>query len=166
RDNSYPGCACDVESSLYSFSFALNPSWRRKFSPQPEIWDYLRNCTDRFGIRPHIRFHHEVTHAAWDEAGGRWHVRTSQGDYTACVLVSAVGTLSQPGDPRIPGLDRFEGKVLHSAHWDHEYALEGRRVAVIGTGASAIQIIPEIQPRVGQLFVFQRTPPWVLPRFD
>jgi cation diffusion facilitator CzcD-associated flavoprotein CzcO len=166
RDNSYPGCACDVQSHLYSFSFAPNPGWSRAFSPQGEIHAYLRDCADRFGIRPHVRFQHAVREARWDEARQRWHIETSEGPYTADVFISAVGGLSEPAIPDLPGLKRFQGKVMHSARWDHGYALAGKRVAVIGTGASAIQFVPAIQPQVGRLLLFQRTPPWVMPRKD
>ena len=166
RDNSYPGCACDVQSHLYSFSFAPNPGWSRAFSPQPEIHAYLRDCADRFGIRPYIRFNHAVREAWWDEARQHWRIETSEGTYTADVFIPAVGGLSEPAIPALPGLERFQGKVMHSARWDHGYALEGRRVAVIGTGASAIQFVPVIQPKVGRLLLFQRTAPWVVPRKD
>ena len=166
RDNSYPGCACDVQSHLYSFSFAPNPDWRRSFSPQPEIWAYLRRCAQDFGVVPHIRFNHEVRDAAWDETAARWRIETSRGTYTADALVMAAGALSAPQLPRLEGLERFRGKTFHSARWDHDYDLKGRRVAVVGTGASAIQFVPEIQPRVERLYVFQRTPPWIVPRND
>ena len=166
RDNSYPGCTCDVPSHLYSFSFAPNPGWSRSFSGQPEIWEYLRECARRFGIMPRIRFGHEVRGATWDERRRRWRVETSQGTWTADVLVSAAGPLSEPSIPALPGLDRFAGKVFHSARWDHDHDLRGRQVAVVGTGASAIQFVPEIQPKVARLSVFQRTAPWVLPRRD
>ncbi|HEU4884474.1 MAG TPA: NAD(P)/FAD-dependent oxidoreductase [Longimicrobium sp.] len=164
RDNTYPGCACDVQSHLYSFSFAPNPDWSRSFSPQPEIQSYLQRCAREYGILPHIRFHHEVTDARWDEDAQRWCIQTSRGPLTAQVLVMAAGALSDPVIPSLPGLDGFEGRAFHSARWDHAYDLRGKRVAVIGTGASAIQFIPEIQPLVAQLHVFQRTPPWILPR--
>ncbi|HEV3049644.1 MAG TPA: NAD(P)/FAD-dependent oxidoreductase, partial [Longimicrobium sp.] len=164
RDNTYPGCACDVQSHLYSFSFAPNPDWSRSFSPQPEIQRYLQRCAREFGILPHVRFHHEVTDTRWDEDAQRWRIQTSQGPLTAQVLVMAAGALSDPVIPDLPGLDRFEGRAFHSAQWDHDYDLRGRRVAVIGTGASAIQFVPEIQPAVERLYVFQRTPPWILPR--
>jgi cation diffusion facilitator CzcD-associated flavoprotein CzcO len=164
--NTYPGCVCDVPSHLYSFSFALNPRWSRAFSPQPEIWSYLRDCADRFSLRPHIRFGVEVTGARWEQENQRWHVDTDGGPWTADVIVAGTGALSAPAVPDLPGLDSFGGKVFHSARWDHSHDLTGRRVAVIGTGASAIQFIPEIAPRVGQLTVLQRTPPWVLPRRD
>jgi len=165
RDNSYPGCACDVQSHLYSFSFALNPDWSRSFSPQPEIWAYLQRCARDFGVLPHVRFHHEVREAQWDPAAQRWRIETSAGPVTAAVLVMASGALSDPVVPALPGLATFRGTTFHSARWNHDYDLGGRRVAVIGTGASAIQFVPEIQPKVGRLHVFQRTAPWVLPRF-
>ncbi len=166
RDNSYPGCACDVPSQLYSFSFELNPSWSRSFSGQQEIWDYLRHCTDSYGLRPHIRFHHEVLDAAWDHSGRRWRVRTNRGELTCDVLITATGAFSYPSIPDVPGLDSFQGKVFHSARWDLDYDLRDRRVAVVGTGASAIQFVPQIQPEVARLSVFQRTPPWIIPRSD
>ena len=166
RDNSYPGCACDVQSHLYSFSFAPNPAWSHAFSPQAEIQAYLRDCAERFGIRPHLRFNHTVREARWDDVQQRWRIETSEGLYTADVFVAAVGGLSEPSIPRLPGLERFQGKVMHSARWDHGYPLTGKRVAVIGTGASAIQLVPAIQPQVGRLLVFQRTAPWVMPRND
>jgi cation diffusion facilitator CzcD-associated flavoprotein CzcO len=166
RDNTYPGCACDVQSHLYSFSFAPNPDWTQNFSRQPEIWDYLRRCAHDFRLLPHIRFRHEVLDAAWDEQSRRWRIETSRGRYTAAALVLASGALSEPATPRLPGLDSFKGKVFHSARWDHEYDLTGRRVAVVGTGASAVQFVPEIQPRVAKLDVYQRTPPWIMPRRD
>jgi cation diffusion facilitator CzcD-associated flavoprotein CzcO len=161
--NTYPGCRCDVPSHLYSFSFAPNPNWSSTFSPQPEILDYLLGITERYGIRPHVRFHTEVTGAAWDEEARVWRLDTSQGELTADVLVSGQGGLSEPAVPSVPGLDSFEGTTFHSARWNHDHELAGERVAVIGTGASAIQFVPEIQPRVGKLHVFQRTAPWVMP---
>ncbi len=166
RDNTYPGCACDVESHLYSFSFAPNPVWTRSFSTQPEIWSYLKRCAHDFGVLPHIRFQHEVRESIWDEAAQRWRIETSQGNYTASVLVMASGALSTPSTPGLPGLESFQGKAFHSAHWDHDYDLTGRRVAVVGTGASAIQFVPKIQTKVAQLHLFQRTPPWIIPRHD
>jgi cation diffusion facilitator CzcD-associated flavoprotein CzcO len=166
RDNSYPGCACDVPSHLYSFSFAPNPDWSRTFSGQEEIWAYLRGCAERYGITPHIRYGHEVTEAAWDEDERRWRVETTQGPYSGEVLVAGMGALSDPSIPALPGLDAFEGTVFHSATWDHRHDLAGERVAVVGTGASAIQFVPQIQPEVARLHVFQRTPPWIMPRPD
>ena len=164
RDNTYPGCACDVPSHLYSFSFAPNPEWSSTFSPQPEIRAYLRDVADRFGVTPRIRFNCEMTEAAWDEEHQRWCLETSQGPLTARILIGAPGPLAEPKLPAIPGLERFEGTVFHSARWDHEHDLAGDRVAVVGTGASAIQFVPEIQPEVERLHLFQRTAPWVTPR--
>jgi cation diffusion facilitator CzcD-associated flavoprotein CzcO len=166
RDNTYPGCQCDVPSHLYSYSFALNPNWSRTYSRQQEIWDYLRDCATRFGIGPHIRFGHEVVGAAWDEAGGCWRIDTSRGVVMARVLIGGNGPLTEPSFPNIPGLESFAGTAFHSARWNHEHDLRGERVAVIGTGASAIQFVPRIQPHAGRLIVFQRTPPWVLPHSD
>jgi cation diffusion facilitator CzcD-associated flavoprotein CzcO len=164
RDNSYPGCACDVPSHLYSFSFAPNPNWNHIFARQGEIWGYLRGCARRFGVLPHIRYDHEVTAAEWDDAAERWRIETTAGPVAARVLVSAAGPLSQPLVPDLPGLEDFAGTKFHSAQWDHDHDLRGKRVAVVGTGASAIQFVPRIQPRVGRLYLFQRTPPWVLGR--
>jgi cation diffusion facilitator CzcD-associated flavoprotein CzcO len=166
RDNSYPGCACDVPSHLYSFSFAPNATWPRAFSGQPHIREYLERVTDTFGLRPHIRFNAEVHEARWDEQALRWQLTTAQGEFTADVLVSAGGPLSDPSIPDVPGLAGFPGRVFHSARWDHDFDLTGKRVAVVGTGASAIQIVPAIQPKVARLTVLQRTPPWVMPRMD
>ncbi|MGH3765880.1 MAG: flavin-containing monooxygenase [Pseudonocardiaceae bacterium] len=164
RDNRYPGCACDVPSQLYSFSFELNPSWSRSFSGQEEIWDYLRRCADRYGVRPHIRFHHDVLDAAWDHPRSRWRVRTNCGELTCDVLITATGALSEPNIPDIPGLATFRGAVFHSARWALDYNFRNRRVAVVGTGASAIQFVPQIQPEVASLTLFQRTPAWIMPR--
>ncbi len=166
RDNTYPGAACDVPSHLYSFSFAPNPNWSSSFSPQHEIQDYLRRTAGDFGVRPHLRFGAEVRHARWDEPTARWQVETTQARYEAQFLVSATGALSDPSVPELPGLERFAGTTFHSARWRHDHDLTGERVAVIGTGASAIQFVPQIQPRVGRLAVFQRTPPWIVPRWD
>jgi cation diffusion facilitator CzcD-associated flavoprotein CzcO len=166
RDNTYPGCACDVPSHLYSFSFAPNPGWSHSFSRQPEIWDYLRRVACEFGVLPHARFGQEVLAATWAEGRRRWLIETSRGAYEAEFLVVGSGALSEPALPALPGLERFAGVSFHSARWDHGYDLAGRRVAVVGTGASAIQFIPAIQPQVGRLLVFQRTPPWILPRVE
>ncbi len=162
-DNTYPGCTCDVPSHLYSFSFALNPEWSHTYSPQVEIREYLRRCANRFGLRPYLRTNVEVTGAAWHEAQQRWQVHTSAGSLTADVLISGMGPLTEPKLPDVPGLDEFAGKTMHSARWDHDYDLTGKRVASIGTGASAIQYVPQIQPRVEKLYVLQRTAPWVMP---
>jgi cation diffusion facilitator CzcD-associated flavoprotein CzcO len=166
RDNSYPGCACDVPSHLYSFSFAPNPDWPRTFSGQKYIRAYLEHVTDVFRLRPHIRFDSEVKLMTWDSERLRWEIETSAGRLSADVVVSATGPLSDPQIPDIPGLDSFSGKVFHTSRWDHDYDLSGKRVAMIGTGASAIQIVPRIQPQAGRLTLFQRTPAWVMPRAD
>ncbi|MGW7088695.1 flavin-containing monooxygenase [Streptomyces sp. NPDC054871] len=166
RDNSYPGCACDVPSHLYSFSFAPNPDWPRTFSGQEKIQEYLEQVADTFRLRSHIRLNTEVKLLRWDADELWWEIETSNGTLTADVVVSATGPLSDPKLPDIPGLDTFEGRVFHSARWDHDYDLRGKRVAMIGTGASAIQIVPAIQREVGKLTLFQRTPPWVMPRMD
>jgi cation diffusion facilitator CzcD-associated flavoprotein CzcO len=166
RENHYPGCCCDVPSHVYSYSFELNPHWDRGFAPQSEILGYLNHTADKYGAREHIRFDHEVTEARWHDGARRWVVETTQGEFTADILVNAGGALSEPKAPDIPGVESFEGKVFHSARWDHDHDLSGERVACIGTGASAIQFVPAIQPTVGKLHVFQRTPPWVIPRFD
>jgi cation diffusion facilitator CzcD-associated flavoprotein CzcO len=166
RDNSYPGCTCDVPSNLYCFSFAPNPTWTRSFSPQAEIWDYLERCVTRYGLTPHLRLAHEVIGAQWLADQHRWQIDTNQGSYTADILVAAAGPLSEPAFPKLPGLESFQGSSFHSARWDHERDLTGQRVAVIGTGASAVQFIPQIADKVAQLTVFQRTAAWVLPRRD
>ena len=166
RDNTYPGCACDIPSHLYSFSFALNPRWSRSYSSQREIWDYLRHCVERFGILPYIRWNCELLDASWNVDDQRWHITTTQGQLTADILILGNGPLSEPSLPRIPGIESFEGVLFHSARWKHEYDLTGKRVAVIGTGASAIQFVPHIQPHISNLSLFQRTPPWILPRQD
>ena len=166
RDNSYPGCACDVPSQLYSFSFELNPTWSRNFSNQREIWNYLRHCTESYGVHPHIRFHHEVLDAKWDHPRRRWRPRTNRSELTTDVLIAATGPLSDPKIPHIPGMNSFQGKIFHSARWDHVYDLRNRQVAVVGTGASAIQFVPEIQPDVASLTIFQRTAPWIMPRAE
>jgi cation diffusion facilitator CzcD-associated flavoprotein CzcO len=166
RDNSYPGAACDVPSHLYCFSFAPNPGWTRSFSPQPEIWDYLRRVAAAEGVTAKIRFGEEVTAARWDPAARLWRIETTSSTLSARFLITAAGPLSDPLIPAIPGLDAFAGTVFHSATWDHDHDLTGRNVAVIGTGASAIQFVPRIQPLVSQLTVFQRTPPWIIPRRD
>jgi cation diffusion facilitator CzcD-associated flavoprotein CzcO len=164
RDNTYPGCACDVPSHLYSFSFALNPDWSHTFSPQPEIWEYLRRVSSEHRIDPHIRYDHEVTAARWDERAELWRIETSAGTLTAELLISGAGGLADPKLPDIEGIESFAGTMFHTARWDHGHDIASERVGVIGTGASSIQLIPRIQPQVGRLSVFQRTPPWILPR--
>ncbi|WP_447006025.1 flavin-containing monooxygenase [Saccharothrix isguenensis] len=167
RDNSYPGCACDVPSHMYSFSFELNPRWSRMFARQPEIWDYLKRVAEKYRLREHIRFNSEVSSARWDEDDKLWHVTTGNGDtYTAKSVVAGVGALHIPNVPTLPGIDAFQGKAFHSARWDHDYDLRGKRVAVVGTGASAIQFVPRIADEVERLTLFQRTPPWIMPKID
>jgi cation diffusion facilitator CzcD-associated flavoprotein CzcO len=164
--NTYPGCRCDVPSHLYSFSFAPNPEWSHTYSAQPEIRAYLVRCAEEFGVRPHIRTGVELRGAAWQEGRSCWQLETSAGTLTAKVLVSGMGPLTEPKLPDVPGIEAFEGKTMHSARWDHEYDLTGKTVASIGTGASAIQYVPEIQPLVEKLYVVQRMPPWVMPHGD
>ena len=165
RDNTYPGAACDVASHLYSFSFAPTGRWSRRFAVQSEIHDYLRRVAADFGVLPHVRFRTEVLSAAWD--GGQWRLALSDGTtHEADVLVAACGQLSRPQRPALPGLDDFAGTTFHSAEWDHGHDLAGRRVAVLGTGASAIQFVPEIARRAGRLTVFQRSAPYVIPKPD
>ena len=164
RDNTYPGCACDIPSVLYSFTDEQNPGWSRAFAGQPEIQAYVQEVARRHDLMSHLRFGHEVLAADWDDGRQRWEIETAAGNFTADVVISAAGALADPAIPELPGLDRFEGRVFHSARWDHDHDLSGRQVAVVGTGASAIQFVPEIQPQVGRLHLFQRTPPWVLPR--
>ncbi|RSM89483.1 NAD(P)/FAD-dependent oxidoreductase [Kibdelosporangium aridum] len=167
RDNTYPGCACDIQSHMYSFSFEQNPDWTRSFSPQPEIWDYLRRVTEKYDVRQHIRFGVEMVGAHWDAEESRWHLLARNGDeYVAKFVVSGIGALHIPRIPELPGLPDFKGKTFHSADWDHDYDLRGKRVAVIGTGASSIQFVPQIAPQVAELTVFQRTPPWIMPKPD
>src|SRR3954454_1566275 len=166
RDNTYPGCACDVPYDLYSFSFAQKPDWSRAFAEQPEIQEYLERTASDHGVTRSIHFRTEVRDARWDADGQRWRLDTSAGPYTTRVLIAGAGPLHEPNLPELPGLESFEGKTFHSARWDHQYDLEGKRVAVLGTGSSAIQFVPEIQPKVEHLYLFQRTAPWVLPKFD
>jgi len=164
RDNTYPGCACDIPSVLYCWSEDQSPSWTRAFASHSEIWQYMRDVVARHALLPHLRFGHEVLSMRWDEHRACWELETTGGTFTAEAVVSAVGGLSEPAVPRLPGIERFGGKTFHSARWDHEHDLRGCDVAVVGTGASAIQFVPEIQPHVRRLHLFQRTPPWVMPR--
>ncbi len=167
RDNTYPGAACDVPSPFYSFSFEANPSWPRRFSQQPAILDYIHHVADKYDVRRHVRLEVEVVAATYDDAAGTWDVELSTGEHeTFDVLVSAVGQLSRPGFAPVPGRESFDGPSFHSAEWRHDIDLAGKRVAVIGTGASAIQFVPAIQPEVGHMTVFQRTPPYIIPRPD
>lgn len=188
RENTYPGCACDIPSYLYSYSFEPNPRWTRHYPEQQEIWDYLRHCARKYGITPHIRFGATMSEAAWDDEAMLWRLsldspRDSSPDsgpkgspngspdggrevVRARTVVSAMGPLHVPSFPDIAGLDRFGGPVFHSARWDHGVDLDGKRVAVVGTGASAIQFVPHLAERARSVHVFQRTPPWIVPKLD
>ncbi|MQA94103.1 MAG: FAD-dependent oxidoreductase [Streptosporangiales bacterium] len=167
RDNTYPGCACDVPSHMYSYSFELNPDWSRMFAPQQEIWDYLERCAGKYGVRGHLRFGRQVDSLEYDDDTARWHIGTGDGEhFVTRAVVSGIGALHVPSFPDIPGGERFHGTAFHSAEWDHSYDLTGKRVAVIGTGASAIQFIPQIAKTAGRVTVFQRTPPWIHPKPD
>ena len=166
RDNTYPGAACDVPSHLYSYSFELNPNWTRSFSSGGEIQQYVRDVARKYDVLDKHVFNCELLSANWDASAGRWVVETSKGAYTAKILVCAVGALSEPARPDIEGIEDFPGDIVHSARWDHDVDLTGKRVALIGTGASAIQIGPEIAPHVAHLDVYQRTAPWIVPRHD
>lgn len=166
RANTYPGCACDVQSRLYELAVAPWPEWSRKFAGQAEIRDYLQTVVEIFGLEQDLRLQTEVTRAQWDDASLVWRVTTSGGDLTADVLISACGGLTEPMYPSVPGMEDFTGSVMHTARWDHSVDLRGKRVAVVGTGASAIQVIPAIAPIAAEVLVMQRTPPWVLPRRD
>ena len=166
RDNTYPGACCDIPSQLYSFSFARNPEWSSSYSPQPEIQDYLRRIAREYAVTDKTVFRTELEHAAWDDVAHVWRCRTSSGEVMARTLITGTGGLSEPRLPDIDGIDTFGGALFHSARWDHSVDLTGKRVAVIGTGASAIQIVPEVQQVAAHLDVYQRTAPWVIPRND
>jgi cation diffusion facilitator CzcD-associated flavoprotein CzcO len=167
RDNTYPGAACDVPSHLYSFSFAPKPDWGYVFSPQPEILDYLKAVTDRYRLRPSIVFNAKVVRAHWDDSEYRWHVFTDSGEeYVAQFLISGAGALHIPSLPDIPGLSDFNGPVFHTAQWDHSVDLTDKKVAVIGTGASAIQVVPELVKIASQVQLYQRTAAWIKPRIN
>ena len=166
RDNTYPGAACDVPSHLYSFSFEKKFDWSRRFAPQAEILAYLRHCADKYRLHPHIRFGTSVNGARFDEASGLWHLDTSNGPITARALITATGQLNRPAWPNLPGRDRFAGETFHSARWNHDVDLTGKTVAVIGTGASAIQFVPEIAKQAKQVLLFQRSAPYVIPKPD
>jgi cation diffusion facilitator CzcD-associated flavoprotein CzcO len=166
-DNRYPGCACDIPSHLYSFSFEPSNEWTRMYPGQQEIHDYLKRCVERYGLAPHIRVNTRFQEAAWDETAGVWRASTQNGmRIHARVLVSGMGALHVPRYPDLKGIERFKGPAFHSATWDHSVDLDGKNVAVVGTGASAIQFAPQIAPRVGKLHLFQRTPAWIVPRLD
>ncbi len=167
RDNTYPGCACDVPSPLYSYSFEQQASWSQLYAPHDEIHAYIGRCADKYGVREHIQFNTQIISMRYDEAAKRWTIEAANGRrWSARILVAGLGGLNRPSIPAIPGLETFQGPVMHSAEWRHDVDLRGKRVAVVGTGASAIQIVPSIQPEVAQLDLYQRTPPWVMPKAD
>ncbi|WP_283138389.1 flavin-containing monooxygenase [Rhizohabitans arisaemae] len=167
RDNTYPGCACDVPSPLYSYSFRLKPDWSRVFAPQSEIWSYLNECAIEYGLERHIRFSTEVVGIEYQDATQTWRIGVSSGDtHISHAVISGIGALHIPKFPELPGRESFAGRSFHSAAWDHSYDFTGKRVAVVGTGASAVQFIPQIAERAGHLSVFQRTPPWIHPKPD
>jgi cation diffusion facilitator CzcD-associated flavoprotein CzcO len=166
RANTYPGVACDVPSHLYSFSFAPNPGWTRRYPGQEEILRYLGRVADEHGLRPHIQAGTEVLGARFDGEARRWRIETSRGELEARVLVTACGQLSVPQIPAFEGLGEFRGELWHSARWNHEADLRGKRVAVIGSGATAIQAVPELAKVARRVYVMQRTPPWIIPRKD
>ena len=167
RENTYPGAACDVPSLLYSFSFEAKSDWTRHFAPQNEIYGYLKHCANKYQLTPHIQFNTQVTQASFDEDTGLWTIISSTGQtWQSRIFISACGQLSQPAMPNLKGMDSFSGKVMHSATWDHEYDLKGKTVAVIGTGASAIQFVPEVAKQVKHMTVLQRSAPYIIPKPD
>lgn len=166
RDNDYPGAAVDIQSNLYSFSFAPNPNWHNTYAKQPELFAYLEDVTDSQGLRAQVVLDCAVERLRWDPVAQLWQIDTARGPRTATHVVLATGALADPVIPAIAGLDRFAGVSFHSARWNHDYDLTGKRVAVIGTGPSAVQFVPAIQPDVAHMTVFQRTPAWVVPRHD
>jgi len=166
-DNRYPGCACDIPSHLYSFSFAPSTEWTRMYPGQREIHAYLKRCVEQYGLAPYLRLNTRFCEAVWNESSGVWNATVGDGmRIRARVLVSGMGALHMPHFPEIKGLDRFQGPAFHSSSWDHNVDLAGKNVAVVGTGASAIQFVPQIAPHAGKLHLFQRTPPWIVPRMD
>lgn len=165
-EHTYPGCACDVPTHLYSYSFARNPSWSRLFPRQDEILAYVRGVADDHDVIRHVRFGTELHEARWDADASCWRLRTTTGELSSDLLVSAVGGTAEPHTPAFPGDDTFAGHRFHSARWDHRHDLTGERVAVLGTGPATVQFLPRIAPRAAHVTVFQRTPPWVLPHPD
>lgn len=166
RDNNYPGCGCDVPSALYSFSFSPSHKWSHLFAKQPEILSYLEEVVEKHNLGGKIEFGNELLSAQWDEGQQVWNLETSKGKFQSKTVIFTTGPITEPSMPKVKGIEGFKGKMFHSARWDHNYDLKGKRVAVIGTGASAIQFIPQVQPLAKELFVFQRTAPWVLPKAD
>ncbi|HKV25581.1 MAG TPA: NAD(P)/FAD-dependent oxidoreductase [Candidatus Acidoferrum sp.] len=170
-DNRYPGCACDIPSHLYSFSFELSPDWTRMYPGQQEIHAYMKRCVEKYGLAPHIRVSTRFSEAVWNEAAEAWDIVADEAagkrlKIRARVLVSGMGGLHVPNIPQLPGAERFAGPSFHSSQWDYGVDLQGKRIAVVGTGASAIQIVPQIAPQAGKLYLFQRTPAWIVPRLD
>ncbi len=166
RENTYPGCGCDVPSALYSYSFAPSAKWSHLFAKQPEILSYLEEVSENFNIKPLIEFNTSLDNARWDDSRHLWVLDTNNGQYLSKTLICATGPITEPQTPLLEGLETFTGEMFHSAKWNHNYDLTGKRIAVIGTGASAIQFVPQIQPLAKELYVFQRTAPWVLPKPD
>ncbi|WP_240772218.1 NAD(P)/FAD-dependent oxidoreductase [Nocardia sp. CS682] len=167
RENTYPGCGCDIMSMMYSYSFAPNTDWTRMYAPQPEILDYIRRVVKDYELEPYIRFQSEAVSYEFDATSDRWVVRTADGDeYRPRAVVAAHGALHVPNIPEFKGRDTFKGPVFHSAQWDHSVDLTGKRVAVIGTGSSGVQLVPQIADTAAHVEVFQRTPHWVLPKLD
>jgi cation diffusion facilitator CzcD-associated flavoprotein CzcO len=167
RDNTYPGCACDVQSHVYSLSFEQNHEWSRRYATSWEIQKYLLRVVDKWKLREHMRLNTEIVEARFDDEPGTWNLTTKQGDvFTARVVLAGVGGLVDPSYPDIEGMDTFEGDMFHTARWNHDVDLTNKRVGLIGTGASAVQVVPSIAPTVAKLSVFQRTAAWVIPKFD
>lgn len=166
RDNTYPGCGCDVPSALYSFSFSPSHKWSHLFAKQPEILSYLEDVAEKHQLNENIVFGCELLQAVWNEEKKQWDLKTSKGDYAARTVIFSTGPITEPQIPKIKGIESFKGEMFHSARWNHDYDLTGKRIAVIGTGASAIQFVPQVQPLAKELIVFQRTAPWVLPKAD
>lgn len=166
RENTYPGCGCDVPSALYSYSFAPSAKWSHLFARQPEILNYLEEVSEKFDVKSRIEFDTELTNAMWDDSRQLWVIDTNQGQYLSKTVVFATGPITEAQIPKLDGIESFTGEMFHSARWNHDYDLTGKRIAVIGTGASAIQFVPQIQPLAKELYVFQRTAPWVVPKPD
>lgn len=166
RENTYPGCGCDVPSALYSYSFAPSAKWSHLFARQPEILSYLEEVSENFNVSSKIEFGTELTNAAWDNQRNLWVIDTNKGQYLSRTVVFATGPITEAQIPKLDGLETFKGEMFHSAKWNHDYDLTGKRIAVIGTGASAIQFVPQIQPLAKELYVYQRTAPWVVPKPD
>ena len=167
RDNTYPGVACDVSSHMYSFSFEPKPNWSRIFSPQAEILQYIKACVTKYELASFINYNTNITGAEFDEKNSQWIIRTQSSDTViADTLINGMGPLNRAVVPHLVGIESFTGKIFHSSEWDHSFDLTGKRVAIIGTGASAIQIVPNIVNKVNALYLFQRTAPWILPKPD